>query len=172
MKKIIIACLKPLSFLPAISIMYMIYSFSSQTGIDSGNLSLKISSKIVQLAARLLEKDLSSAQILFYADQIHFLVRKLAHVTEYFVLAVSLCIPLYTYRIRGIWLILLAGFLCVGFAGLDEYHQSFVAGRGPSVRDVGIDSIGIFSGIFITQFFCWRFRVRFFPKRRKKVGRH
>ena len=25
----------------------------------------------------------------------------------------------------------------------DEFHQSFVAGRGPSVKDVGIDSIGV-----------------------------
>lgn len=37
---------------------------------------------------------------------------------------------------------ILAGIVCVGFAGLDEYHQSFVDSRTPSVKDVGIDSIG------------------------------
>ena len=26
------------------------------------------------------------------------------------------------------------GLICAGFAATDEYHQSFVAGRGPSVR--------------------------------------
>ena len=31
---------------------------------------------------------------------------------------------------------------------LDEYHQSFVAGRGPSITDVGIDSLGVITGIF------------------------
>ena len=68
----------------------------------------------------------------------------------------------YVYGVRGIWLPLLAGFLCVGFAGLDEYHQSFVAGRGPSVRDVGIDSIGIFIGILMVQFFCFLGRITIF----------
>ena len=36
----------------------------------------------------------------------------------------------------------------VGYASFDEYHQSFVAGRGPSVIDVGIDSLGVLAGIF------------------------
>ena len=42
---------------------------------------------------------------------------------------------------------ILAGIVCVGFAGLDEYHQSFVDSRTPSIRDVGIDSCGAFIGI-------------------------
>ena len=75
--------------------------------------------------------------------------------TEYFLLAVAISFPLYVYRIRGIWLFLLAGIFCVGFAGLDEYHQSFVGGRGPSVRDVCIDSSGALIGIILVQLFCW-----------------
>ena len=36
------------------------------------------------------------------------------------------------------------GFIfCVLYAATDEFHQSFVGGRGPSVRDVGIDSLGV-----------------------------
>ena len=35
MKKFIIYLLKPFSFLPALLVMYMIFSFSSQTGVDS-----------------------------------------------------------------------------------------------------------------------------------------
>ncbi|MCI9430690.1 MAG: VanZ family protein, partial [Lachnospiraceae bacterium] len=34
---------------------------------------------------------------------------------------------------------------------LDEYHQSFVSGRGASVRDVMIDSIGVLPGIFLVR---------------------
>ena len=37
----------------------------------------------------------------------------------------------------------------MSYAGLDEYHQGFVAGRGPSLIDVGIDSLGVLTGIFI-----------------------
>lgn len=151
LKKTLRYLLKPLSFLPAIFVMYVIFSFSAQDGAASAGLSHKVSVWLVETADKILDKNLSTVQILAYADQIHYYVRKLGHVSEYFVLAVSVAFPLYVYRIRGIWLMLLAGAFCVGFAGLDEYHQSFVAGRGPSVRDVGIDSIGIFFGIIFVR---------------------
>ena len=41
--KILITLLKPLSFLPALLMMYIIFSFSAQPGEVSGNLSYKIS---------------------------------------------------------------------------------------------------------------------------------
>ena len=66
---------------------------------------------------------------------------------------------------------LLAGIVCVGFAGLDEYHQSFVAGRGPSVKDVGIDSIGAFVGILLVQAFCWSTLHNPSDRRRRKRKR-
>ena len=44
---------------------------------------------------------------------------------------------------------------CKRFIYTDEYHQSFVAGRGPSIRDVCIDSIGIFFGIMLVRIICW-----------------
>jgi len=69
------------------------------------------------------------------------------------------------------WLILLAGAICVGFAGLDEYHQSFVADRGPSVRDVSIDSIGVTAGILLVQAFCWSTLHNPSGKRRRRKRR-
>lgn len=155
LKKTLRYLLKPLSFLPALFVMYMIFSFSAQDGATSAGLSRRVSIWLVEAGNKLLHKDFSAAQILAHAEQIHFYVRKLGHITEYFILAVSIAFPLYVYRVRGIRLILFAGAFCVGFAGLDEYHQSFVAGRGPSSRDVAIDSIGIFSGIILTQIVCF-----------------
>ena len=155
MKKLMITLLKPLSFLPAILMMYVIYSFSAQTGEVSGQLSYKISYKIVETKNQLLNENKSSAELAVSADTIHFYVRKAGHMTEYFLLAVAISFPLYVYGVRGIWLVILAGIICVGFAGLDEYHQSFVADRGPSLRDVGIDSIGALIGILMVQAFCW-----------------
>ena len=46
--KILIALLKPLSFLPAIFMMLVIYTFSAQTGEVSGELSYQISYQIVE----------------------------------------------------------------------------------------------------------------------------
>ena len=135
--------------------MYVIFSFSAQTGEVSGELSYKISYKIVETKNDVLNENKSYDELNYEAYQIQFYVRKAAHMTEYFLLAVAISFPLYVYRIRGFWLFLLAGIFCVGFAGLDEYHQSFVDGRGPSVRDVGIDSSGALIGIILVQLFCW-----------------
>ncbi len=150
-KKLLRYLLKPLSFLPAIFMMCLIFSFSAQDGMQSAQLSRKISHKIVSVADEMLDKEWDEQQMAAQAERIHYYVRKMAHVLEYFVLAVTVAFPLYVYRIRGIGLVFVAGVFCVGFAGLDEYHQSFVAGRGPSVRDVAIDSIGILPGILLVR---------------------
>ena len=69
----------------------------------------------------------------------------------YFLLGLTLSLPLYVYRLRGFWLVLAAGLFCAGFAGLDEYHQMFVAGRSPALRDVAIDTAGSITGIYMTR---------------------
>lgn len=135
--------------------MYMIYSFSAQTGEVSGELSYKISYQIVETKNEIMGTNKSYDELAYEADYIHYYVRKAAHMTAYFALAVTISFPLYVYGVRGIWLMILAGIVCVGFAGLDEYHQSFVEGRGPSLKDVGFDSVGSFVGILLVQAFCW-----------------
>ena len=153
--KILITLLKPFSFAPAILMMCVIYSFSAQTGDVSGALSYKISYQIVETKNEILASGKSLEQLSQEAAGIEFYVRKAAHMTEYCLLAISISFPFYVYGVRGIWLMLLAGFVCVGFAGLDEYHQSFVGGRTPTVKDVCIDSSGAFIGILLVQAFCW-----------------
>ena len=165
--------LKPLSFLPALCMMVVIYSFSAEDGASSSAFTYKVSVKVVEAVDRVADLDLSQAEIEHYADRFHFLIRKCGHVTEYFLLAVSIALPLYVYGMRGIWLMLVAGSICVGFASLDEYHQLFVAGRGASKRDVAIDSIGIFSGIILTRIVGWTGRKTIFrPLCKKKKKRY
>ncbi len=169
--KILIHFLKPLSFLPAILMMLMIYSFSAQTGEVSGALSYKISYKIGSVKNELLQEDKTEEDLAWSAHRIEFYVRKAAHMTEYCLLAIAISFPLYVYKVRGFWLFLIAGIFCVVFAGLDEYHQSFVANRGPSVRDVGIDSSGALIGILFVQLFCWSTLHNPASKRKKKKHR-
>ena len=38
------------------------------------------------------------------------------------------------------------------YAASDEFHQGFVAGRGPSIVDVTIDSAGVIAGVL---FLAW-----------------
>ena len=144
--------LKPLSFLPALLMMSVIFGFSAQTGEVSGSLSYDVSYKVVEIGNKALNQDLEEWQIKEYASKIEHPLRKLAHMTEYFFLAVTVSFPLYVYGLRGVPLMLLTGLICVGFAAGDEYHQSFVAERSPSARDVVIDSVGVFLGILAVRF--------------------
>ena len=164
--------LKPLSFIPALLLMYMIFSFSAQPGEVSAQMSYKVSYKIVQAADYIFDAGLEEWQIGEWANKIHFITRKLAHMTEYFALAVAVSFPLYVYGLHGILLMLVAGLICVGFACGDEYHQAFVAGRGPSVKDVCIDSVGVFFGIIFVRIIGWTGRKTIFkPKEKVKKAR-
>ncbi|MCR4689808.1 MAG: VanZ family protein [Lachnospiraceae bacterium] len=167
-KTLLRTLLKPLSFVPALVMMYVIFGFSAQNGADSGRLSYKVTHAVVIAADKVADLDLSQEQILSYTDRLHPYIRKTAHFTEYLLLAMSVALPLYVYGLRGFLLVIFAGAFCVGFAALDEYHQSFVAGRGPSRRDVMIDSCGSFVGIIITRMFGFIGRKTIFAPLAKK----
>jgi VanZ family protein len=91
---------------------------------------------------------------------IHHLFRKLAHMTEYAILAMLLygsAAEGNPFRWRGrraLWCIVIAGL----YSLTDEFHQSFVPGRGPSLIDCGIDTTGATAGILI-----YYLRHRLFP---------
>ena len=136
--------LKPLTFIPIIIVLSLIFSFSGQSGKKSGELSYKISYKIVEIKNNIFNEEKTPDDLAESAEGIHFYVRKAAHMTEYFVLCLTIIFPLYVYGVRGFNLFILSIILSAGFAGLDEYHQSFVDGRGPSVKDVLIDTSGAF----------------------------
>lgn len=160
--------LKPLSFVPAIIMMYAIFTFSSQEGADSATLSRKVSIEIIRVADTVFDKGWDETTIMAKAEEYHYYVRKIAHFTEYFLLAVTVAFPLYVYGMRGIWLVIFAGAFCIGFACLDEYHQSFVAGRTPGKKDVIIDSCGVILGIYVTRFFSFIGRKTVFAPLAKK----
>ena len=82
--KILITLLKPLSFIPALLMMYLIFSFSAQTGEVSGELSYKISYNIVETKSEILHEGKSYDELNYEANSIQFYVRKAAHMTEYF----------------------------------------------------------------------------------------
>jgi VanZ family protein len=83
-----------------------------------------------------------------------FCLRKLAHLTEYAIFA------LFLYHAKGngrrdAWRPKKA-VLCILIAALysltDEFHQRYVPGRGPSIVDSGIDTIGATLGMIILYF--------------------
>ena len=154
--------LKPMSFLPAIMMMCIIFMLSSQEGTTSSRLSYKVGVQIFTVTNKVLDKGWSDAHIDQLSTKYQYYVRKTAHYTEYFLLGVSVAFPLYVYGIRGMKLIIFAGLFCFGYASLDEFHQSFVHGRGPSPKDVMIDSCGALTGIILTRIVGWTGRMTIF----------
>ena len=69
------------------------------------------------------------------------IVRKLGHVTGYFVLTLLLVRAL---RRSGVApAVPVAAAIALVYAASDEWHQSFVPGRTATPRDVGIDAVGM-----------------------------
>ncbi len=148
--------LRWLSVLPSVLMLLLIFVFSAQDGAASGSLSFKVSYRIVCLFRRILFLDFSETELLAKADGLQLLIRKLAHITEYFLLTLSLYLPLriwLPYKEFSIVgkhffykLILPTFFLSVVSAAADEFHQSFVPGRCGTPLDVLVDSVGIIAG--------------------------
>jgi VanZ family protein len=86
----------------------------------------------------------------------HAVIRKLAHVTEYFILAILIYRALkfdglgpVDGRLRTIVFVVLA-------ALFDELHQSFVASRTATIIDVGYDCLGGVSALLVIAFYEFR----------------
>ncbi|HEY8445296.1 MAG TPA: VanZ family protein, partial [Bacilli bacterium] len=74
-------------------------------------------------------------------------VRKLAHIFEFFVLSILLLYLLLEFTTFDKYKIGYTFLIALLVAIIDEVIQSYVPGRGSSVIDVLIDSIGISIGI-------------------------
>jgi VanZ family protein len=84
--------------------------------------------------------------------QIHLFVRKLGHVSEYAIFAMLLWRALRSganLRMKMSILFFSAWIVCALFAASDEFHQSFVPSRTPSLRDAIIDICGATIGLAI-----------------------
>jgi VanZ family protein len=87
-------------------------------------------------------------------QQVQFVIRKTAHATEYAVLALlcwrALRKPQSTDARPWNWRESGGAFLwTVGYAGLDEFHQSLVPSRQGQLSDVGIDAFGAAAALML-----------------------
>jgi VanZ family protein len=86
--------------------------------------------------------------------RMHFGIRKLAHIIEFGVFSVTVYHgvrgPRMGWNLNWAFVTL---FIAAAFAGLDEWHQSFVPLREPSLRDVLIDTIGA----LLAQVLVWAY---------------
>jgi VanZ family protein len=121
------------NWMPALLWMALLFVLST-TVFSAGN-----TSRVIEPILRLIFPGASLVTVTL----LHNLVRKAAHFTNYAIL--------YWLLIRGPFAKrpYIAFACCVIYACLDEGHQVFVPGRGPSVYDVTLDSSGALFSRFL-----------------------
>ena len=72
-----------------------------------------------------------------------FVLRKIAHILEYAILTFLFIRALEIEGLATKKAIIFSAIFTLFYALSDEYHQTFVFGREGSLKDAGIDSIGI-----------------------------
>lgn len=76
-----------------------------------------------------------------------FLFKKLGHICAYAIL--------FGLTFRATHSAKQSFLFCIMYAMSDEYHQSFVPGRTPMIRDIGIDIIGMSLATILVQRYDW-----------------
>jgi VanZ family protein len=129
----------------------MAFIFFASTGAFSGT----NTSRIIRPLLLWLFPDISEEKIAL----VHFITRKIAHFLEYALLAFLAARAFSSSTqtaLRQRWF-LISLLLVVLYSLSDEYHQSFVQGRGASIYDSFIDMSGGLTALLLYTF--WRRRA-------------
>ena len=134
-------------FALVIAYMVIIFAFSAQTGVESGNLSEGITVGVCRIFLKnFVNLDVEQQKIAI--DRVDEVIRTFAHGTEFAVLAMTIFGLLCTYS--KVWVVplfkstrwALATLFASFYAVTDEIHQIFVEGRACDVFDWSVDTIG------------------------------
>lgn len=145
--------------------MVVIFCFSTQIGEDSSDLSGGLCHLLANIVNFVFGMGWDETALLEVAGIISYPVRKIAHMTEFGILAVLIFFALSFYerfstekkRYCGAWV------LAACYACTDEIHQLFVPDRSGNLFDVGVDSTGALLALlflYIVRKVYMKFRKR------------
>jgi len=132
-------------------IVAAIFFFSEQSGTDSHSVSTQVCEKIANAWAETFWTEGTHFNRELLAKMLDAPVRKLAHLLIYTALGCGTCIAAHILssgkvRFYHILLCILAVMLVASF---DEYNQFYSGGRGASIGDVWLDTVGGCVGIYL-----------------------
>ena len=125
----------------------VIYAFSAQPAGQSSQASGSVAYKFAEWQNSFFRLDKTEAELSAQTESMQLIVSKAAHMGEYALLAVLLCLHFSCYAWNRRRLALSALAFTAGYAATDEFHQLFVPGRAGRLSDVCIDSLGGALGI-------------------------
>lgn len=124
--------------------MAIVFGFSNQKGAESSNTSRKVTVAVVETFS---DKNIEENEPLI--EKVETIIRKLAHYSIYTV--GGFLIMNYAYAMNKstnekiLWSVVFGA----GYAVTDELHQFFVSNRSARLFDVGIDTLGVLTGVFV-----------------------
>lgn len=150
-----------LSWLPALIIMTIIFSFSANVADDSAKTSGGLTKKVVYVIEKITGNEIEENSVRY--EEIHHIVRKAGHFLEFMTLGCTFVLPYALITDKKISVFILCEMSSAFYACTDEFHQIFVDGRDGNLKDVCIDSCGAFAGICV-GFIIWFVLGKLFKK--------
>jgi len=111
----------------------------------------ELSSAVAAVAIRAVAEVVPEATVVVNPGLMNHIVRKGAHVVAYMVLGFLVLNAQYASGAIGVKSLAATMLICVLFAASDEWHQTFVPGRGGQMSDVLLDSVGAVVGIVLRK---------------------
>ena len=137
---------KMLFFILVLISMTTIFIFSSRNSSESNSTSKTLIEKGLVVYEKISGKNLNKE---YLVKKLNYPVRKIAHFTLYFILG------LFVYSFISLFInsrrIIISSIITITYAFFDEFHQMFVSGRSPLLKDVLIDSIGAVMAILLSR---------------------
>lgn len=139
-----------LSWLMVLSTMLIIYNLTGETAAESTETSGGIINTILNIF--LSEDDVTEELVAKFQNPI----RKLAHFTIFALLGFCFANAFKnSFEFKSFYKYLLSIISTFIYASFDEFRQNFVENRGPSFKDVLIDSLGGLAGVLLYVFMIY-----------------
>ena len=130
--------------------MIIVFCFSNEAGEKSRDTSGRLTEQVVNIITSHTNADEKTKTEI--KEKIEPITRKLAHYTLYTIGGIIILNYINTYNISKKKKIIASMITGTAYAATDELHQLFTDGRSASVIDIGIDTLGIITGVCI--FLC------------------
>ncbi|MCX7842965.1 MAG: VanZ family protein [Clostridia bacterium] len=135
-------------FILLIFMIIITWFLSSKTGAESTRQSKLVAKYIENIVA---ENFIINRNDTFWRITINHILRKVAHFLEYMIIGMLACAFLNELT-RRVWVSAVVSIItCPLLAYIDEYIQTFAAGRTPRWFDVQIDTFGAIIGVLLTS---------------------
>ena len=154
--------------------MVIIYMFSNMSGNESNNKSEGTINIVIEKTLDktndigITNKHPSEKKIKKYVNNLNYPLRKCMHASIYLILSLFIINVLKLYKISSYKLCFLTILICLIYASIDEYHQTFVIGRTGQIKDVLIDITGSEIG-YLVYLIIISFKNLFNKTKTKKI---